>query len=335
MSSVKSLLVDISAGSLAACGAVTLTNPFEVVKIRLQLQGELVKEGQARKSYTGVFQALRVIAKYEGFRAWQKGLGIAYVYQIALNGCRLGLYEPVRGGLTRMITGSAHQNVMSINMFSGAICGILGACIGSPFFLIKTRLQSHSPIFTEVGTQHIYKGPLNAFQSIWKQEGIKGLYRGMDAALLRTGAGSSVQLPSYNFAKRQLYFMDDGPPKHLLASAFSGFGVCCVMHPFDVVMTRMYNQKGTLEVIPGEILLAPANASKAPEFKVKHGFSAGGTLYKTPLDCLVKTIKFEGPIALYKGFSSHLPRIVIHTVLTLTLMEQTMKLMSSIADRVY
>jgi len=234
-----------------------------------------------------------------------------------------------------MITGSANQNVMSINMFSGAICGILGACIGSPFFLIKTRLQSHSPIFTEVGTQHVYKGAFDAFRSIWRQEGIKGLYRGMDAALLRTGAGSSVQLPSYNFAKRQLHFMDDGPPKHLLASAFSGFGVCCAMHPLDVVMTRMYNQKGALEIIKGETIVPPAVTGIGPESLTNRAFSAGGTLYKTPFDCLVKTIKFEGPLALYKGFSGHLPRIVIHTVLTLTLMEQTLKLMNSIADSVY
>lgn len=61
-------------GGMAACFAVTVTNPLEVVKTRLQLQGELASKGQAKKIYTGVFQALGVIAKNEGFRGLQRGL---------------------------------------------------------------------------------------------------------------------------------------------------------------------------------------------------------------------------------------------------------------------
>jgi hypothetical protein len=57
-----------SAGALAACGAVTVTNPMEVVKTRLQLQGELAAKGQVKKIYTGVFQALRLIAVNEGIK---------------------------------------------------------------------------------------------------------------------------------------------------------------------------------------------------------------------------------------------------------------------------
>jgi hypothetical protein len=37
---------DQFAGALACCGAVTVSNPMEVVKTRLQLQGELQKAGE-------------------------------------------------------------------------------------------------------------------------------------------------------------------------------------------------------------------------------------------------------------------------------------------------
>jgi solute carrier family 25 protein 34/35 len=63
-----STLGGFSAGALAACGAVTVTNPMEVVKTRLQLQGELAAKGQVKKVYTGVFQALRLIAVNEGIK---------------------------------------------------------------------------------------------------------------------------------------------------------------------------------------------------------------------------------------------------------------------------
>lgn len=69
-----STLGGFTAGALAACGAVTVTNPMEVVKTRLQLQGELAAKGQVKKVYTGVFQALRIIAMNEGIKGtWTEG----------------------------------------------------------------------------------------------------------------------------------------------------------------------------------------------------------------------------------------------------------------------
>lgn len=100
-------------------------------------------------------------------------------------------------------------------------------------FLIKTRLQSYSP-FLPVGTQHKYRNALDGCKQVYNSEGVKGLYRGITASMVRTGAGSSVQLPTYFFAKRRLIRhagMEEGLPLHLLSSAASGFVVCCVMHP--------------------------------------------------------------------------------------------------------
>ena len=120
-----------------------------------------------------------------------------------------------------------------INVFSGAASGVIGAALASPFFLVKTRLQSYSP-FLPVGTQHKYRNAVDGLSTIYRNEGIRGLYRGVEAAMVRTGFGSSVQLPTYFFAKRHLMRqlgMEEGPSLHLTSSACSGFVVCCVMHP--------------------------------------------------------------------------------------------------------
>lgn len=221
------------AGGIAACGAVTATHPFETVKIRLQLQGELQAKDVAIKKYTGVFQGVGVIVKNEGIRGIYRGLGCAYVYQILLNGCRLGFYEPLRAACTKVVFKDSNVQSLGVNIFSGAASGILGAMAGSPFFLIKTRLQSYSP-FLPVGTQHKYRNALDGCRQIYGSEGVRGLYRGITASMVRTGAGSSVQLPTYFFAKRRLIRhagMEEGLPLHLLSSSASGFVVCCVMHP--------------------------------------------------------------------------------------------------------
>ncbi|OJJ81402.1 putative mitochondrial oxaloacetate transporter (Oac) [Aspergillus glaucus CBS 516.65] len=291
------------AGGIAACGAVTVTHSFETVKIRLQLQGELQSKADQAKKYRGVLHGIKVILQNEGPRGLFRGIGTAYIYQVLLNGCRLGFYEPLRTGATNAIYKDPNFQSLGINVFAGAASGIIGAAFGSPFFLVKTRLQSYSP-FLPVGTQHQYRNAFDGLSQIYKSEGMGGLYRGVGAAMVRTGFGSSVQLPTYFFAKRRLtrhLGMEEGPGLHLASSAASGFVVACVMHPPDTIMSRMYNQTGDL--------------------------------YKGVFDCLSKTVKTEGLFAIYKGFFAHLARILPHTILTLSLAEQTNRLMRRAEDR--
>jgi solute carrier family 25 protein 34/35 len=284
---------------------VTATHPFETVKIRMQLQGELQDKGHQPHHYRGPVHGVSVIVRNEGLRGIYRGIGCAYIYQILLNGCRLGFYEPMRHSLSTLLFKDGNTQSLGINMFCGAGSGIMGAAAGSPFFLVKTRLQSYSP-FRPVGTQHQYRNAWDGMSQIFRSEGVRGLYRGVGAAMIRTGFGSSVQLPTYFFAKRRLMKhlgMEEGTPLHLASSTASGFVVCVVMHPPDTIMSRMYNQNGNL--------------------------------YKGVFDCLGKTIRTEGFFAIYKGFLPHLARILPHTILTLTLAEQTNKLVKKLEGRFF
>lgn len=183
--------------------------------------------------YRGPFHGVSVIVRNEGPKGIYRGIGAAYVYQMILNGCRLGFYEPIRATLTSTLYSDSTQQSLGVNIFAGASSGVLGAAAGSPFFLVKTRLQSFSPT-APVGTQHDYRNALDGMRKIYGREGVSGLYRGVGAAMVRTGFGSSVQLPTYFFAKRRLVKhlgMEEGPALHLASSTASGFVVCCVMHP--------------------------------------------------------------------------------------------------------
>lgn len=63
-------------------------------------------------------------------------------------------------------------------------------------------------------------------------------------------------------------------------------------------------------------------------------YNQTGSLYSGVFDCLLKTVKTEGPLAIYKGFFAHLARILPHTVLTLSLAEQTNKFMRKVEDKI-
>lgn len=295
------------AGSMAACGAVTFTNPIELIKTRMQLEGELSATSRP-KFYKNPFQAAALIYKTEGLRGLQQGLLCGYIYQIALNGCRIGLYEPCRYHITKILFSSQFnedfstipQNLL-VNVLAGMVSGSASAVVANPFFLIKTRMQSYNIAITKkesaVGEQTYYKSVFDGLRSIYKSKGIKGLFQGTDAAILRTGIGSAAQLPIYNLTKTYLLdhnLMKDGTiGLHFAASSMAGLGVAIVMNPWDVVLTRLYNQKGNL--------------------------------YKGPLDCFAKTVRVEGLFALYKGFWAQLFRIGPHSILVLMFMEQSMK----------
>lgn len=305
------------AGGIAACGAVTFTNPIELIKIRMQLQGELSSKQNAPKLYTNPLQALVVIYRNEGLRGLQQGLLCGYVYQLGLNGCRIGLYEPSRFYLTKIfnpgaLAGDNYSDVpqnLLVNVSAGFISGSAGAVLANPFFLIKTRMQSFNKasasLKINVGEQTHYKGLYDGFKQIYLKEGVRGLFRGTDAAVLRTGAGSAAQLPVYNLTKNYLLdhnLMTNGSlGLHFAASSMAGLGVAIVMNPWDVVLTRLYNQRGDL--------------------------------YKGPIDCFAKTIKIEGFGALYKGFWAQLFRVGPHSILTLMFMEQSMKLVYAVERR--
>lgn len=203
-SQLMQLVKDYLLGSFASVLACTFTNPvcadfflwtashtrqLEVVKTRLQLQGEL--DPTAPKPYKGVADAFRKIWISEGLHGIQAGIGPAYAFQVAMNGTRLGTYSAIRSVTGIDAEGTSYRFLK--NIAAGASAGVFAACIGSPFYLVKTRLQAQAQNKAiAVGHQYNYtyasvlearsdlrRGMIDAFRSIVRTEGIKGLARGM------------------------------------------------------------------------------------------------------------------------------------------------------------
>ena len=129
-------------GGIAACGAGFFTNPLEVAKTRQQLQGELRARGQYTVHYRNVVHAFYTIGRVEGIFALQKGLIPALWYPFFMNGCRLGTYQTIQNlGITKRKDGSTS---MPLNVMAGAFSGCIGACAGSPFYMVRyCRFRNH------------------------------------------------------------------------------------------------------------------------------------------------------------------------------------------------
>lgn len=78
-------LTDLASGGVSSMIATIFTNPIEVVKTRLQLQGELKSRGSHNRFYKSVTHGLYVIARSEGLAGLQSGLPAMMGFQFFLN----------------------------------------------------------------------------------------------------------------------------------------------------------------------------------------------------------------------------------------------------------
>jgi len=216
------------------CTTPEFQNPTFLTLPSMQLQGELQKTSSNSRIYNGPLHGLKVIIRNEGIRGVYSGFGAGSAYQLLLNGSRIGFYEPIRSNLTSFLYTDANKQSFGISVFSGPLSGVIGAMLGSPFFLVKTRMQTYSKV-APMGTQHVYTSTWNGLKKIYRSEGLKGLYRGCDAAIVRTGIGSSAKLPCYYAAQKVLIertSMKVGTILHLIDFAFDWQfyqRVCCVL----------------------------------------------------------------------------------------------------------
>ncbi|XP_016973716.1 solute carrier family 25 member 35 [Drosophila rhopaloa] len=268
---------DFVLGGVAAMGAGVFTNPVEVIKTRIQLQGELAARGSHAQPYKSVFQAFVTVAKNDGILGLQKGLAPALCFQFVINSFRLSIYTHA------VEKGWVHNNRGEISfakgMFWGALGGVVGSYCASPFFLIKTQLQAQAAKQIAVGYQHQHASMSDAIRQIYRKNGVFGLWRGSMANVSRATVASAVQIATFGQAKSLL--KEKGVVTHPTALSFcsglaAGSFVSVAITPLDVITTRLYNQGVDAQ--------------------------GRGLYYKGWLDCVLKILRSEGLYGLYKGF---------------------------------
>ncbi|XP_012549484.2 solute carrier family 25 member 35 isoform X1 [Bombyx mori] len=286
--------MDFIIGGLAGVGATIITNPMDVVKTRLQLQGELKAKTEQSTRYRGIFHALYVIARADGALALQKGLAPAMLLGFTMNSVRLGMYHVAEvQGWTKTKDGEISVNRA---IFWSSASGVLSGVAANPTFVLKTRIQAVAHPSIAVGRQHSYKGMFDGIATIYRNEGMRGFFAGVSATCTRLAIGSAAQLTTFSTTKETLvsYGICQKSPFGLafLSSALSGVVVSLVICPFDVTTVRLYNQGSG---------------------------SHGAVLYTGIVDCITKIYKTEGFHGLYKGLGPLYLRIAPHTTLSLVI----------------
>lgn len=124
------------------------------------------------------------------------------------------------------------------------------------------------------------------------------LWTGLGPNIARNAIINAAELASYDQVKQTILEIPgftDNIFTHLLAGLGAGFFAVLIGSPVDVVKSRMMGDS---------------------------------SIYKSTVDCMVKTLNVEGALAFYKGFLPNFGRLGSWNVIMFLTLEQVKKLLS-------
>ncbi|KAI8472255.1 MAG: mitochondrial carrier domain-containing protein [Monoraphidium minutum] len=304
-------------GGASCVIAAVITNPLDVAKTQLQVQGELGAAGKLAERPKGMAGALLALTRAEGPLALLRGVAPSMLREATYSTVRYGAYDPIKarlqasfgGGYARSHAAQAAAAAakganetqampMHLKIAAGGLAGALGAAGATPSDLIKVRAQAAAAGGGGGG------GLAATAAAIYRDEGgLRGLYRGVGPTTLRAAMLTATQLPTYDHAKYILtthpataaYFAE-GDGLHFACSMVAGVACATVVAPVDLVKSRYMNQ--------------PVDAA------------GRGLRYRGMLDCLVQSARAEGVRALWKGLLPSCVRLGPHTCISLLIFEK-------------
>ncbi|XP_067102061.1 dicarboxylate carrier UCP2-like [Osmerus mordax] len=253
----------------AACVADLITFPLDTAKVRLQIQGESKSlEGGKVVKYRGVFGTISTMVKTEGARSLYNGLVAGLQRQMSFASIRIGLYDSMKQFYTR---GSENAGI-GIRLLAGCSTGAMAVAFAQPTDVVKVRFQAQVRL-PDMDSVKRYNGTMDAYRTIAREEGIRGLWKGCMPNITRNAIVNCAELVTYDIIKELILkhdLMTDNLPCHFTAAFGAGFFTTVVASPVDVVKTRFMNSTTAQ--------------------------------YSSASNCAYIMLTKEGPKAFYKGF---------------------------------
>lgn len=179
LSDPTAFLKDFAAGGISAAVSKTAVAPIERVKLLLQVQ-HISKQITADQRYKGMVDCFVRIPKEQGFSAfWRGNMAnvIRYFPTQALNFAFKDKYKQVfLGGVDKH---TQFWRYFVGNLASGGAAGATSLCFVYPLDFARTRLAAD---IGKTGTRE-FSGLGNCLTSIFKSDGLGGLYRGFGVSV--------------------------------------------------------------------------------------------------------------------------------------------------------
>jgi len=259
---------------VAAGVSKTAAAPIERVKLLVQNQDEMIKQGRLAEPYKGVVDCVQKTLRTEGvIPFWRGNLAnvLRYFPTQALN---FAFKDTIKA--TFKVAKDAPQYVkFGTNIASGGLAGSLSLTLVYSLDFARTRLANDAK---GKGGERQFNGLIDVYAKTLKTDGIQGLYRGFTISCVGIFIYRGMYFGLYDSLKPILL----GADASVLMSFLLGWGVTIfsglMSYPIDTVRRRMMMTSGS------------------------------GVKYKGSIDCAIQVIKNEGFMSLMKGAGANILR---------------------------
>jgi solute carrier family 25 aspartate/glutamate transporter 12/13 len=203
-------LTEIVSGGCAGACQLLVTNPLEIVKIRMQMQGETARIyqekgfnvpkglGLHRMSFSQIVADLGASGLYKGAAAClMRDIPFGAIYFPAYAACMDYLVN--RDGST----GASSGNIL----MSGTLAAIPASLLTNPMDLVKTRLQ----VASRPG-EEIYTGIGDCIRKVYQNEGPAAFFKGCFPRVCRIAPQFGISLFAYEKLSQLIGFKGIAPP---------------------------------------------------------------------------------------------------------------------------
>ncbi|TVY48229.1 Mitochondrial carnitine carrier [Lachnellula occidentalis] len=246
-------LRSLAAGGFGGICAVVVGHPFDLVKVRLQtaergvyssaidvVRKSIARDGVRRGLYAGVSAPLVGVTPMEEL--------IVEIVAVSFWG-----YDVGKGLVRRFSTVQNNQLSVAQVSAAGFFSAIPMTIITAPFERVKVLLQIQGQKQLAPGEKPKYSGGVDVVRQLYKEGGIRSVFRGSTATLARDGPGSAAYFAAYEYIKRSLTPVDPVTGKasgdlSLLAvtgaGAAAGVAMWIPVFPIDTVKSRLQTMEG-------------------------------------------------------------------------------------------
>ncbi|RKP02060.1 hypothetical protein CXG81DRAFT_29608 [Caulochytrium protostelioides] len=360
------------AGGVGGTVGAAVTCPLEVVKTRLQssFHYQTYRNGVAvpppvltafrqnppRAAYDHmrhVVHILRDIRRSEGIRALWRGLGPTLIGVVPSRAIFFATYNQTKTVLTGWQspppTAAAEVDAAAaaaaaaepyaltspfVHIGAAGVAGVLTATSTNPVWLIKTRLQLQSSApGAAASTPTVYANSWACLRTVLRDEGFRGLYRGLTASFLGIGE-NVIQFATYEYLKSRLRRHREHQQAQIDGKAGARRGVAAPPPPPSVARSQ---QLGDTVMTAGLSKLIAAGLTYPHEVLRtrlrQHPDASGHIKYRGVFQAAVLIYREEGLPGLYGGMAAHLMRVVPNAVILFLCYEGVVELYEAYAAR--
>lgn len=195
--------VHLTAAAVAGIATGSATNPIWLVKTRLQLDKSNAESGRLGRQYKNSWDCIKQTVRHEGVRGLYKGLSASYL-GVTESSLQWVMYEQMKRVLARRQAAKLADGGYAYSFWddaelwggrvvSAGIAKLFAAAVTYPHEVVRTRLRQAPTVSVGDGkVQMKYTGLVQCFKTVWKEEGMVGLYGGLTPHLLRVVPSAAI-----------------------------------------------------------------------------------------------------------------------------------------------